>query len=247
MGTMQLAAGLVFVLAAAGFGWTATRLTTYPAPWSLPWQTATRGVGWPPVINAAIRFAALGAVAAVIAWPSFQGGTAVGGNHPREVFRGAVAPVRPASGDMTWLVIVLAVAGSIAIGLLVAWLVLPAFRHRQRIAGAKELVTDEKPTLSELTNETLQAMMSDRDPRHAILACYARMERGLANRGIPRNPEETALEYMRRLLEQAGAPIAPLQSLTRLFHLAGFSAQPMDESMRETAISALRAISSGAP
>jgi hypothetical protein len=73
------------------------------------------------------------------------------------------------------------------------------------------------------------------------------MERGLANRGIPRNPEETALEYMRRLLERAGAPNAPLQSLTSLFHLAGFSAQPMDESMRETAISALRAISAGAP
>jgi hypothetical protein len=73
------------------------------------------------------------------------------------------------------------------------------------------------------------------------------MERGLANRGIPRNPQETALEYMRRLLERAGAPNLPLQSLTKLFHLAGFSAQPIDESMRETAISALRAISSGLP
>jgi len=246
MGTVQLAAGVVLVLAAAGFGWTATRLTTYPTPWSLPWQTATRGGGWPPVINAGIRFAALGAVAAVIAWPSFQGGTAVGGNHPREVFRGVVAPVRPSSGDMTWLVIVLAVAGSIAIGLLVASL-LPALRHRHRDAGSRALVADEKPSLSELTNETLQAMMSDRDPRHAILACYARMERGLANRGLPRNPEETALEYMRRMLERAGAPNAPLQRLTGLFHLAGFSDQPMDESMRETAISALRAIGSGAP
>jgi len=247
MGTVQLAAGVVFVLAAAGFGSTATRLTTYPAPWSLPWQTATRGVGWPPIFNAAIRFAALGAVAAVIAWPSFHGGTAVDGNHPREVFRGAVAPVRAVGGDLKWLVIVLAVAGSIAIGLLVAWLLLPALRHRQHIAGSQAPVTDERPTLSELTNETLQAMMSDRDPRHAILACYARMERGLANRGIPRNPEETALEYMRRLLEGAGAPNTALQSLTRLFHLAGFSAQPIDESMRESAIRDLRAISSGAP
>jgi hypothetical protein len=162
------------------------------------------------------------------------------------MFSAVVAPAPSASGDLTWLLIVLAVAVSIAIGLPVAWL-LPAFLHRQQTAPSQVLVADEKPTLSELTDEILAAMMSERDPRHAILACYARMERGLANRGIPRNPEETALEYMRRLLERAGAPSAPLQSLTSLFHLAGFSAQPMDESMRETAISALRAISAGAP
>ena len=246
MGTVQLAAVVVCVLAAAGFGWTATRLATYPAPWSLPWQAGRRGGPW-PTVNAAIRFAALAAVAAVIAWPSLQGGTAVGGSHPQEVVRGAVAPVRAASADVIWLLIGLAVAGLIAIGLMVAWLLLPALRHRQRIAGSQVPVADERPTLGELTNETLQAMMSDMNPRHAILACYARMERGLANRGIPRNPEETALEYMRRLLEGAGAPNTALQSLTRLFHLAGFSAQPIDESMRESAIRDLRAISSGAP
>jgi hypothetical protein len=147
---------------------------------------------------------------------------------------------------VTWLLIVVAIAGSIAVGLLVVWL-LPALRHRQRIARSQAPIADEMPALSELTDESLQAMMSERDPRRAILACYARMERGLANRGIPRNPQETALEYMRRLLERAGAPNLPLQSLTKLFHLAGFSAQPIDESMRETAISALRAISSGLP
>jgi hypothetical protein len=130
--------------------------------------------------------------------------------------------------DLTWLLVVLAVAGTIAVGLLIAW----SLRARGRY---------------QRTDETLQAMVSERDPRRAILACYARMERGLASRGIPRAPEETALEYMRRLLEGAGAPNDPLRSLTALFHLAGFSAQPMDESMRETAISALRAISAGAP
>jgi uncharacterized protein DUF4129 len=244
VGTVQLVAGVLCLIAVAGFGWTATRLAAYPAPWSAPWQIGSEGGRW-PATNAAIRLMALAAVAAVIAWPYFQGGTPVGGNHAREVISGGVAPVHPGSGDLTWLLIVLAVAGSVAIGLLLAWL-LPALRHRQRIAGSQAPVAAEKPILSELTDETLKAMMSDRDPRHAILACYARMERGLANRGNPRNPEETALEYMRRLLERAGAPNAPLQSLTRLFHLAGFSAQPIDESMRETAIRALRAISSGA-
>lgn len=101
-------------------------------------------------------------------------------------------------------------------------------------------------TLSELAGETLQSMMSDRDPRRAILACYALMERGLASRGVQRSPEETALEYMRRLLRGAGAPDAQLRSLTGLFHIAGFSAQAMDESMKPPSRD-LRAISAGAP
>jgi hypothetical protein len=147
---------------------------------------------------------------------------------------------------LTWLLILLAAAGAIAVGLAVLWL-LPALSRHQRIAASPAPVEDEEPTLSELAEETLQSMMSERDPRRAILACYAQMERGLAIRGVPRSPEETALEYMRRLLHGAGAPDAPLRSLTGLFHIAGFSALPMDESMRETAIRDLRAISLGAP
>ena len=153
-------------------------------------------------------------------------------------------PIR-SSGDLTWLLIVLAVAGAIGVGLAVLWL-LPALGRHQGAALSPEPVEDEKPTLSELAGETLHSMMSDRDPRRAILACYAQMEPGLAIRGVPRSPEETALEYMRRVLHGAGAPDAPLRSLTGLFQIAGFSAQPMDESMRETAIRDLRAINADA-
>jgi hypothetical protein len=245
MYSVQAVAGGIFFLAVAGFGWIAIRLATYPAPWSLPWQKASIGGPWAP-INATIRFAVLAGVTVVAAWPYFQGGAPVWGNNSGGGWGIVAAPVHRASGDLTWLLIVLAVAGAIAVGLLVVRL-LPARRRRQRTAPSRAPVANEVPTLSELTDETLKAMTSERDPRRAILACYARMERGLANRGIPRNPEETALEYMRRLLERAGAPSAPLQSLTRLFQLAGFSAQPLDESMRETAISALRAISAGTP
>jgi hypothetical protein len=241
---VQLVAGVVCLTAIAWFGWTSTRLATYSAPWSAPWEIGSVGGLW-PATNAAIRFVALAAVAAVIAWPYFQGGVRVSGVTPREVFKGFRPQVDPASGDVTWLLIVVAIAGSIAVGLLVVWL-LPALRHRQRIARSQAPIADEEPTLSELSDESLQAMISESDPRRAILASYARMERRLASRGVPRNPEETALEYMRRLLERAGAPEAPLRSLTGLFHLAGFSSQAIDESMRESAIRALTAIGAGA-
>ena len=243
MSSVQLVAGVVCLFALVGFGWIAVWRATYPAPWALPWQSGLRGGQW-PAINAATRLVVLAGLAVVVAWPYF-GGTPGFSKGP-EGYGWFPAPIRPAKVDLTWLLVVLAVAALIAVGLLIAWSLRGRARH-QRPAEAQPPVADDGPDLSELTDATLQVMISERDPRRAILACYARMERGLASRGIPRSPEETALEYMRRLLERAGAPNDPLRSLTRLFHLAGFSAQPMDESMRETAISALRAISAGAP
>jgi uncharacterized protein DUF4129 len=89
-------------------------------------------------------------------------------------------------------------------------------------------------------------LLADKDARRAILACYALMESGLAQRGLPRSPEETAFDYSRRVLAHAGAPQGPLRSLTALFHLAGFSSQPINETMRQTAIGSLRAIGEAA-
>jgi hypothetical protein len=243
MGSVQLVAGVVCLFAVVGFSWIAIWRATYPTPWALPWQSGSLDGQW-PAINAAIRLVVLAGVAVVVAWPYFRG--TPGFSKGPVGYGWFPAPVRPTNADLSWLLVVLAGAGLIAVGLLIAWSLRARPRY-QRTAEVQLAVADDRPNLSELTDETLQAMMSERDPRRAILACYARMERGLASRGIPRNPEETALEYMRRLLERAGAPNDPLRSLTGLFHLAGFSAQPMDESMRETAISALRAISAGAP
>jgi hypothetical protein len=162
MYSVQAVAGGIFFLAVAGFGWIAIRLATYPAPWSLPWQKASIGGPWAP-INATIRFAVLAGVTVVAAWPYFQGGAPVWGNNSGGGWGIVAAPVHRASGDLTWLLIVLAVAGAIAVGLLVVRL-LPARRRRQRTAPSRAPVANEVPTLSELTDETLKAMTSERDP-----------------------------------------------------------------------------------
>lgn len=232
----QVVAGIVGLLALATYGWFAVRLAVYPTPWALPWHI---GSGHSSTVNAAVRFGVLAACVALVSWPYFGGGAAILG---REFGLGFFPPPdRSIKADLTWLVIVLVAAGLIALALLIVYVV-PALKNTQRTPESEALVVDDLLTLDELTDETLEAMMSERDPRRAILASYAQMERGLASRGIPRKPNETALEYMRRLLEAAGAPSNPLRSLTALFHIAGFSIQPMDESMRESAITALRAI-----
>ncbi len=89
-------------------------------------------------------------------------------------------------------------------------------------------------------------MLSERDPRRAILACYAVMEQRLGKIGIQRSSEETALEYERRVLERSGAPLKPVHALTELFHLAGYSSHAINESMRQSAIDSLLEISHAA-
>ncbi len=243
---VQLVAGFIGVVAVSAYAWTAIRLSSYPTPWSLPWQSGPLGGRRWPALNAAIRFAVLAGVVVVVAWPYVQVALPAGWIH--ETGRGWFPSdvVHHTTANLTWLVIVLVVAGLVAIGILIAWL-LPARRDHERIPDAQKSETLDEQTLNGITDETLRAVTRERDPRRAILACYALMERGLAIHGVPRNADETALEYLRRLLELAGTPKDPLRTLTALFHLAGFSTQPIDESMRETALSALQTIGTGTP
>jgi Domain of unknown function (DUF4129) len=236
---VQIVTGIIGIVAVVGYGWTATRLAPYPTPWSPPWHHGSLDGRW-AAINAAIRLSVLAGVAALVAWPYVQGGpTGWAWSYMDGVWFSA--PVYYSKADATWLVVTLAAAGLIALGLLIVRLG-PVRQRHQRTSDVPASASGNEPTLSELTDDALQALISERDPRLAILACYAQMERALARRGMPRNPDETAMEYARRVLERTGALRSPLRSLTSLFHVAGFSAQPMDEAMREMAVRSLRAI-----
>jgi hypothetical protein len=93
--------------------------------------------------------------------------------------------------------------------------------------------------LEEAVEESLEELEADTDPRHAVIAAYARMERALARLGHPRAPHEAALEYLDRLLGMldAGGPAA--RRLTELFQVAKFSDHAVDAEMQRDAIAAL--------
>jgi len=90
-----------------------------------------------------------------------------------------------------------------------------------------------------LLDETLDDLYAQKDPRTAIIAAYARMERLFASAGLARHPYEAPLEYLRRALGELRASGAALGRLTGLFQRAKFSAHEVDESMRSEAIEAL--------
>jgi hypothetical protein len=95
-----------------------------------------------------------------------------------------------------------------------------------------------------MVDASLDDLRTEPDARLAVIAAYARMERGLAARGFARQPAETPTEYFRRALTaDEGVVVAvstePLRELTSLAERARFSTSPIDESMRSRAIAFL--------
>ena len=56
------------------------------------------------------------------------------------------------------------------------------------------------PALADVLDETLDDLRAEADPRRAVIAAYARMERALAAYGLPRSPAEAPDEYLQRIL-----------------------------------------------
>jgi hypothetical protein len=93
-----------------------------------------------------------------------------------------------------------------------------------------------------LLDDTLEDLEHDPDPRRAVIAAWARMERGLAAAGLPRRPSEAPFEYAARVLETAMARPASVHRLTGLFERAKFSRHAIGPADRDEAVAALRAV-----
>jgi hypothetical protein len=153
-------------------------------------------------------------------------------------------------------VVPLVVAG-VALAAMVAIMVAQVVAERRRRgppgSPAEQLV--------ELLDDTLEDLEAEPDPRRAVIAAWARMERGLAAAGLPRHQAEAPFEYAARVLESALAPsdrgtppgvprtppAGPLRSgsvhrLTGLFERAKFSRHHIGPDDRQEAIAALRAV-----
>ena len=55
-------------------------------------------------------------------------------------------------------------------------------------------------TLADVLRETLDDLRAEPDPRVAVIAAYARLERTLAAFGMPRRDSDAPLEYLERIL-----------------------------------------------
>jgi hypothetical protein len=79
-------------------------------------------------------------------------------------------------------------------------------------------------------------------PRNAIVACWDRFEEYAERVGAARKHWETSSEFTLRLLDWVSADGAAVARLEALYREARFSAHEIDESRRDSAVEALRAV-----
>jgi NADH:ubiquinone oxidoreductase subunit 6 (subunit J) len=93
--------------------------------------------------------------------------------------------------------------------------------------------------LAEVLSETLDDLRREPDPRKAVIGAYARMEKTLAARGVPRERFEAPVEYLARVLDLVQVSAYSIRRLTSLFERARFSPHEIDARMKDDAINAL--------
>jgi multisubunit Na+/H+ antiporter MnhB subunit len=114
-----------------------------------------------------------------------------------------------------------------------------AERRRTRRLPVEAAVADELVGALEVTLDDLRA---ERDPRRAVIAAYARMERALAAHGIPRRRYEAPHEYLARVLDDLTHGGRGARKLTELFEQARFSTHEIDPSLKDEAIAAVESL-----
>lgn len=151
---------------------------------------------------------------------------------------GTVPPPAPAAAPQApWL---WPAAGVVVLAAGAALLATRAVARRRRDPAVR--VRRAVDRLAGLLQDSAEDLRAEPDPRQAVLAAYARMERALAPRGAGRLRHETVLEYLERLLARGNLEPGPLRRLTGLFELARFSDHQVTEAMRDDAVGALEAI-----
>jgi flagellar basal body-associated protein FliL len=178
--------------------------------------------------------------------PTGGGGT-VTGQAPNSGF--GTLTNRPSSGHVSVsssLILVLL----LALGLVVIVAIVAALRRQPPptpVATPRRARPEPEPEemvrrFYSLIDDTLDDLRAEPDPRTAVIAAYARMEGGLGALGVERMLSETPFEYLARVLEKLSVSDAAARQLTELFERAKFGAGPVDETMKEQAVSALETI-----
>jgi len=114
--------------------------------------------------------------------------------------------------------------------------------HRARRRRLGPLPDTLLPALADVLEETIDDLRAEADPRRAVIAAYARMERALAAYGLPRNPSEAPDEYLQRILSDLEVNRRATSRLTALFTWAKFSGHDVAPTMKDEAIDALNAM-----
>ena len=194
--------------------------------------------GWTAFVPAAIFFVGLAIAVRIAAGRNSHRGAQPLGPHstltaPGDTTRTGSQQYVP---HFAWIPVI------VVVGLGVSAAIAVWFAARAR-RPAREL---DPSTLAEALVDVLQESLDDlraeRDPRRAVIAAYARLERTLAAYGLPRHPAEAPFEYVERMLADLAVSSVSIRRLTALFERAKFSQHEVAPEMKDEAIDALEMV-----
>jgi hypothetical protein len=125
----------------------------------------------------------------------------------------------------------------LAVILSLVGIVMTATVLAERRRRAARLARDEvHEDVLEVLEDALGDIRAEKDPRRAVIAAYAQLERVLAAHGLARLASETQEEYLSRILDGLDVDVRSIRRLTDLFAVAKFSQHVVDAEMRQEAI-----------
>jgi hypothetical protein len=136
--------------------------------------------------------------------------------------------------QFAWLPVV---AALVLAALAVAALVIA--NRRANPSSAQAELAEELALTLDLSLDDLRA---ETDPRRAVIAAYARLERVLAAHGEPRQDADTPEEHLARVLGHLDVDRRAVRRLVDLFVQAKFSQHDVDAGMKDEAIGALEQV-----
>ena len=148
----------------------------------------------------------------------------------------AVRPVPARPAHFQWP-LALAVGGFFLLG--GVWIAI------KRSGGSAHRTAETEGVEEELVRtigSSIDDLRSERDPRRAVIAAYANLERVLASHGLARRRAEVPHEYLVRVLTELQVRAGAVRVLTELFEYAKFSPHEIDPTMKERAIESLVAV-----
>jgi len=133
--------------------------------------------------------------------------------------------------EFAWLPVAIVLA--LAAGGVAAFVL--AARRSARTNARAELAVE----LADMLDVTIDDLRAEADPRRAVIAAYARLERVLAAHGEPRRESDTPEEHLARVLGRLDVDRRATRRLVDLFVRAEFSPHVVDAAMKDEAIDAL--------
>jgi hypothetical protein len=162
------------------------------------------------------------------------------GDAPAE---GSDAVPAPGEGGGTTLVGWLAtIVFGMAVALVLSLLLVLIMPEAGSIAGLASASDDDVDEVAGGVELGLTDLTSIADPRAAVLACYLTMTTAFRHAGVPHRPSDTPFELLERALVARRVDDQSARYLTELFERAKFSHHQVNESTRQEALRALRAV-----